>query len=201
MKLAFSVLAFWLAASSAMADEIRDLFTQQQVRKVAAERATARAARRKGRRPTKAESPKRGEPLTGNRITPNGHGITEIGSEFGFGFHTSTVYTLILKSDGTFRFEGHDKTDHMGKWTGKIDPQAFDELAKFIRDAGYMDMKDIYPFDATDLTPLYTTVVQDGKRHVIEDWGTGPEKLKAIERRIYALLDGATWNEQPATSD
>lgn len=115
------------------------------------------------------------------------------------GFHTAPVYTLIVHNDGTFRFEGRARVDHMGKWTGTIDREAFDDLANFIRETGYMEFQDTYPDDASDITPIYTTVVQDGKRHVIQDWGTGPKKLQEIEERIYALLAGARWDEQPGT--
>lgn len=196
MKRVFAALVLWCASSWAFADEIGDLFTQQRVQKIAAERAAARNAKRRSRRPTKAP-PKKDEPQSNNPTPPQGHGITEIGSEFPVGWHSGPAYTLIVKSDGTFRFEGRENVDHVGKWTGTVDRKAFDELARFIREAGYVGFQDMYFDDATDITPLYTMVVQDGHRHVIQDWGTGPEKLKEIERRIYALLDGANWDEQP----
>jgi hypothetical protein len=190
-----------MASSWATADEIGDLYTQQRIQKIAAERAAARAAKRKSRHPTKAAPPKKNEPETDNPISPTEHGITEIGSERPFGWHSGPAYTLIVKGDGTFRFEGRDNVDHMGKWTGTVDRKAFDELARFIKEAGYIGFQDMYLNDSTDITPLYTMVVQDGKRHVVEDWFTGPEKLKEIERRIYALLDGAHWDERPAAPE
>jgi len=198
MRRAFVALVLWSAGSWAVADEIGDLYTQQGKQRIAAERAAASAAKRKNRRPTKAAPPKKEEPQGNNPVAPNGHGISEIGSEFPAGFHAAPVYTLIVKSDGTFRFEGRSKVEHMGKWTGTIDRKAFDDLATFIREARYMDFQDMYFNDASDVTPMYTMVVQDGKRHVIQDWGTGPERLQEIERRIYALLESARWDEQPA---
>ncbi|HEV7224116.1 MAG TPA: DUF6438 domain-containing protein [Pirellulales bacterium] len=199
MKWAFVALVLWWAASWAMADEIHDLFTQQRVQKVAAERAAARAARRRSHRPTKTATAKKDEPQSDNPVSSKTeHGITEIGSERPVGWHTGPAYTLVAKSDGAFRFEGRENVAHIGKWTGTVDRKRFDELANFVRDAGYTSFQDMYFNDASDITPLYTMIVQDGKRHVVQDWFTGPEKLREIERRIDALLDGAQWNEQPA---
>jgi hypothetical protein len=199
VRLAFIALALGAVNSCAIADEISDLYFQQQKQKIADRRASERAAKRRSR-PKKAAPPKKNEPGD-DPIASTGHGITEIGSERTVGFHSGPVYALIVKSDGTFRFEGRHNVDHVGKWTGTVDRNDFDEVAKLIRDAGYMGFQDTYPNHASDITPLYTMVVLDGKRYVVQDWFTGPEKLREIERRIYALLDGAKWDEQLAEPD
>jgi hypothetical protein len=192
------MLAFLVASSFAHAEEIEDLFFKQSVKKVAAER----AAKRKTSRSVKRRPPKVEEAPSRTPPAPTEHGISEFGMERNFGFHSAPVFTLIVKSDCTFRFEGRGKVQHLGTWTGTIERRAFDDLAKFIRESDYMGLSDRYWADATDLCAVYTTVVQDGKRHVIQDcYITAPPKLKEIEERIYALLKNAKWDEQKQASE
>jgi hypothetical protein len=70
------------------------------------------------------------------------HGITEIGIERTQCFGTCPIYAFVVKNDGTFRYTGEANVEHKGAHTGKIRNGAFDLLAQFIKDSGYMQLKD-----------------------------------------------------------
>jgi hypothetical protein len=123
------------------------------------------------------------------------HGITEIGIERTSCFGTCPSYTFIIKSDGTFRFEGDKYVERKGKFTGTISLYDFHNLAQFIKDSGYMTMDENYALLVTDNPTTYTTVVMNGKRKSISNYANaGPTKLWAIEQLVDALMTKATWD-------
>jgi len=124
------------------------------------------------------------------------HGITEIGIERTGCMGWCPVYVLIVKRDGTFRYIGDAEVARLGTHTGKIADGEFNRLAEFIRDSGYMNLKDGYVENVTDISTTYTTVVMNGQRKVVMHYGDddGPSSLWVTEVLIDRLLEGATWN-------
>lgn len=132
------------------------------------------------------------------------HGITEIGIEHTPCFGPCPIYTAIFKSDGTFRYTGVSGVGvtRVGDFTGTVPVSYFHELAQFVRDSGYMNLKDGYRRDITDFPTTYTTVVMNGKRKtVMNHANAGPTKLWAIERLTDDLLGVARWNASPKTKN
>ena len=128
-------------------------------------------------------------------MTHTDHGITEIGIEHTPCLGTCPIYTLVVKSDGTFRYDGGHNVEHKGARTGKIQNGAFDLVAQFIKHSGYMQLKDGYDRQAFDIPTTYTMVVMNGQRKVVMDqMYAGPSSLWATEVLISHLLDGATWD-------
>ena len=123
------------------------------------------------------------------------HGIAEIGIERGWCYGTCPIYTLILKSDGTFRYKGEKFVEKVGVFTGTIPVYRFNQLAQFIRDSGFADLQDGYGEIGDDRETVYTTVVMNGKRKVVMNQGSaGPSKLWAVEQLTdLALAHEATW--------
>jgi hypothetical protein len=135
-------------------------------------------------------------------VASTNHGISEIGIERSPCFGTCPVYTLIVKSDGSFRYKGLHFVDRIGEFTGKVDAWQYKNLAQFIKDAGYMELQDAYDRTVTDFETVYTTVVMDGKRKVVSNYASaGPIKLWAIERLIDGLLAEAEWDNEPSRKD
>ena len=126
---------------------------------------------------------------------PADHGITEIGIERTICFGKCPIYTFIMKSDGTFRYAGEANVERKGTFTGTVPVEAFNWLAQFIKDSGYMQFKDGYTMQVTDLPSTYTMVVMNGQKKVVEDYGNaGPSSLLATEILIDFLLEHANWN-------
>ncbi len=160
-----------IACSTAQAGEIRDLYEAS------------------------GSSPKDVQKVDALPLSHTDHGITEIGIERTPCLGQCAIYTLVVKNDGTFRYTGGVNVEHMGAHTGKIRDGAFDRVAQFIRDSGYMQLKDGYDRQMTDFPTTYTMVVMKGQRKVIKDQGyAGPSLLWATEVLIDRLLEGATWN-------
>jgi hypothetical protein len=127
------------------------------------------------------------------------HGITEIGLERTGCLGTCPVYTVIIKSDGTFRYHGERYVKREGDFTGRVANSEFTRLARFIREAGYAELKDEYDDPHTDGPTAYTKVATASGFKVVRNCdNSGPPKLWAIEELIDKLLMNAVWDE-PAT--
>lgn len=123
------------------------------------------------------------------------HGITEIGIERTGCFGTCPIYTFIVKSDGTFRYKGFMYVEREGEFTGTIHVGYFHQLARFVKESGYMELKDRYARPVTDNATIYTMVVMNGQRKTVGNYASGgPAKLWAIEQLIDSLMSKAKWD-------
>lgn len=130
-------------------------------------------------------------------MTPK-HGVSEVGIERGPCYGTCPEYSLIVKADGTFVYEGVANVPRLGRRTGMVSEYEFNQLAELIKESKYMEMRSTYGVNVADLQEVYTTVVVDGRRKVIKNQGgVGPVKLWAIEQCIDGLLREATWDAEP----
>src|SRR5690349_1324587 len=115
-----------------------------------------------------------------DEVASTNHGVTEIGIERGPCFGTCPIYTLIIKSDGTLRYNGVKYVERQGESTGTVPVWYFHQLAQFIRDSGYMELEDGYTRAITDNPATYTMVVMNGKRKTVRNYANvGPTKLWA----------------------
>ena len=129
-----------------------------------------------------------------DEVASTNHGITEIGIERSGCYGTCPIYTFIAKSDGTVRYKGVKYVERQGEFSGTIPVWYFHELARFIRDAHYMELEDGYTRMVTDNPTTYTTVVMNGKRKTISNYANaGPTKLWAIEQLVDDLMGKAEW--------
>lgn len=130
----------------------------------------------------------------GQMLLPTNRGITEIGIERTTCFGKCPAYTFIARGDGTFRYHGEKNVEHLGVFSGEIPIWNFRELARFITDSGYMELKNEYTAEVTDCPTTFTTVVENGKRKVIRNYANaGPSKLWAIEEIIDGLMAKSEW--------
>jgi len=136
--------------------------------------------------------------VTNNPATSGQHGISEIGIEHTPCYGTCPVYTLIIRSDGTVRYNGEKFVERVGKLSGKIEEKwRFDQLAQFIMDSNFMGLADCYTTPITDGPTVYTMVVLNGKRKVVSNYhNTGPSKLWAIEHLIDDLMRQTKWDKE-----
>lgn len=135
-------------------------------------------------------------------VVSTNYGITEIGIERSGCFGSCPIYTFLVKSDGTFRYKGENYAERQGDFTGTIKVWEFNHLAQFIKESGYMELKDAYTRGVTDNPTTYTMVVMSGKQKIISNYAnSGPTKLWAIEQLIDNLLTKAKWNDSPKVED
>ena len=129
-------------------------------------------------------------------VSSTNHGIAEIGIERTGCLGTCPAYTFIMKNDGTFRYKGGKYAQRQGDFTGKIPVRLFHQVAKFIKDSGYMELEDAYTRMITDNSTTYTMVVMNGKRKVIRNYAdAGPIKLWAIEQLTERLMEKVEWEK------
>lgn len=132
------------------------------------------------------------------RLQEPQHGVTEIGLERTPCFGDCPVYSVVIKSDGTFRYVGEENVARKGTHTGEISTWDFNQLAEFIVESGYMNLETNYDAPITDLPATYTTVVLNGKRKLVRNYGgLGPVRLWMLEQAIDSTLNQAQWGPQP----
>jgi hypothetical protein len=151
-------------------------------------------------RPVAKGDPSRPDQSRGHdEVGRTDHGVTEVGLERSPCFGTCPVYTVLIKSDGTFRYKGVSNAQRQGDHTGKVSTYEFNQLAQFIKDSGYSELQDSYSRMVTDHPTVYTTVIIGGKRKVVSNYANaGPTKLWAVEELIDKLLLEATWDDKPS---
>lgn len=124
-------------------------------------------------------------------------GITEIGIER-FGAFGGPRYTAILYKDGTVRYVKDLREKGEVEYTGKVGPVNFAWLAAYLRESRYADLENAYARGGMDASSVYTTVVENGKRKTVRDYGgAGPVKLWGIEQMIEKALYGVEWDNYP----
>ena len=65
------------------------------------------------------------------QVDAEDHGVTEVGLERTRCFGTCPAYTVLIRSDGTFRYRGEDFVERKGEYTGTVSRSDFNELARF----------------------------------------------------------------------
>jgi hypothetical protein len=139
-----------------------------------------------------------GKSRTHDEVDSTGHGITEMGIERTRCFGKCPNYTFIVKSDGTFRYEGMEYVERKGKYTGTIPVPRFHALAQFVRDSGYLGCEDSYTRETTGASGTYSMVIMNGKRKVVRNYANAaPTKVWATEQLIDGLMFAAKWDERP----
>jgi hypothetical protein len=129
-----------------------------------------------------------------DEVNSTNHGITEIGIERSGSVWGGPIYTFVARSDGTFRYKGDKDVERTGEISGSIPVWQFHQLAKFIRDSGYMEFEESYTRIVADNRTTYTMVLMNGKRKTVSNYANaGPIKLWAIEELIDELMARAEW--------
>ncbi len=142
----------------------------------------------------KQQAPK---PAGFQHMTVTNHGITEIGIERLGCYGKCPIYTLVIASDGSVRYEGTRHVPRTGKRDGYIDRWYFDLLAEHIRDSGFFELEDSYSRDITDSETVLTSVIRNRKRKIVSNYAnTGPTKLWATQQLIESLLPEVRWLDE-----
>ncbi|MEP7269949.1 MAG: DUF6438 domain-containing protein [Acidobacteriota bacterium] len=123
-------------------------------------------------------------------------GITEITLEREFYFGMGPVYKLILRRDGSADYTGVANVSRIGKSTAKDPRLAFEftYLARLIAHQRFLKMDDRYATSMTDQETVVTSVVHNGQRKTILNYGrTAPMELYGIEMAIDAVAARIEW--------
>jgi hypothetical protein len=122
--------------------------------------------------------------------------ITEVGIErYGGCLGSCPIYTLVVKSDGSFRYQGQANVDRKGQFTGKIRLWRWTRVVQYIRDMDYFALDERYQASATDQDDVLTTVAKGSRRKTISNYGSaGPIRLWALQVLIDSLLTDAEWD-------
>jgi len=124
------------------------------------------------------------------------HEITEIGLRRSAGFGECPVYQVVIREDGSFDYVGEQHVERLGEHTGSVSRQAFNKLAKSIKEAGFMDLEESYAVPLTCQATVRTTVVIHGVKKTVSNYGGGgPAALQEIEELIDKLVLEADWDQ------
>jgi hypothetical protein len=121
-------------------------------------------------------------------------GTRQIGIERTACFGKCPVYSLVVNSDGTFRYHGEMFTKRHGNWHGSVDAGRLAGVLSYVAEMDYFGFADLYGVNETDMPGTFTLVKTHTRKKVIYDYGNvGPARLVAFEDMIDRLLEGAKW--------
>jgi hypothetical protein len=138
-------------------------------------------------------------PAPGARIPPppmanQKDGVSEISMERAGCVWKCPEYFVSIMADGTVRYIGGRYSPHPGIRVGKLRTNPFSNLARFIRDTGFMQMKDSYSAAVSDQETVYTSIVINGTRKIVSNYGNaGPPALWAIQELIDKIVAQTDW--------
>ncbi len=130
-----------------------------------------------------------------NKIHSDSHGITEVQLRRSACYGRCPVYSVVIKSDGTFNYNGLEFVNKLGKHSGTVSKRKLNSLFQFINESKYNSFQDSYSVMVTDHSTVYTVVKTDNNEKTISNYAnSGPIKLWAIEQLIDALILEGKWN-------
>jgi hypothetical protein len=125
--------------------------------------------------------------------------ITEITLERTACFGFCPIYKVILRSDNTATYIGMKFVERQGTYKAYI--SGFEYLAKIIEARRYFSLRDRYTEPISDMPSAITSVVRNGKRKTIDNYGnSGPIELWEIENLIDGLIANARWEKVSDTT-
>lgn len=123
------------------------------------------------------------------------HNISEIGLERTPCHGTCPSYTVIISSDGSFRYEGIMHVERIGRYTGSIDRYQFEKLAQAISSLEFNSLATSYASGLMDVNYQYLQVNEGTTTKIIESsGGDEPIELWMISTMIDQLLSEAQWD-------
>ncbi len=144
-----------------------------------------------------AQAQKKGE--AGQRER-GGEQITEITLERTACFGSCPMYKVTLRRDGTATYVGRRFVERLGTYKGQI--HGFERLAQLAEARGYFNLNNRYTVRATDLPSTVTSVVRNGRRKTVTNYGdSGPVELWGIETAIDGLVANTKWEKVSDNSD
>lgn len=112
------------------------------------------------------------------------------------------AYALTLRSDGTAIYIGEAFTERNGTYRAAISSSEYVRLAKLVEDSGFVSFAPFYGPAASDIPEVCVSVVRNGKRKTVVDWGKpeqpeyekeAPPALKQLEQQIDAAVATVKW--------
>jgi hypothetical protein len=109
---------------------------------------------------------------------------------------------VILRRDGSATYIGKENVPRIGEYKSQVSPYQplgaeFIRLAKLIASQGYLKMNDRYTVLITDADTVITSIVHNGKRKTIVNYGNqAPIELYGIERAIDGVSAQIKWEQE-----
>ncbi|RMF70689.1 MAG: hypothetical protein D6744_19060 [Planctomycetota bacterium] len=126
--------------------------------------------------------------------TQAANAITEITLERTPCFGACPTYKLRLRRDGTAAYEGIANVRRMGRYSAKDVGHFFERLARLAVAIDYQHFDSKYTMRVTDLPSTITSIVVDGKRkQVVNYGGAGPIELWGFEMAADAVIEKINW--------
>lgn len=129
-------------------------------------------------------------------------GISEITLERERCYGGCPVYKVILRRDGSATYIGKENVPRIGEYKSQVSPYQplgaeFIQLAQLIASQGFLKMNDRYTLLIKDADTVITSIVHNGKRKTIVNYGNqAPIELYGIERAIDGVAAQIKWEDE-----
>jgi len=118
--------------------------------------------------------------------------------------HPLPAYAVTLRSDGTATYIGSAFSRRISTHSATVLPAEFARLARLIEESNFVGLGSFYGPLADDISQVSVSVVSNGKRKTVVDYGTpfqskygkeAPTALKQIEQQINAIVANVKWTK------
>lgn len=114
-------------------------------------------------------------------------------------FGRCKTYRVHVYRSGYMLYEGRSNVELVGKYSGRIGPEALATLHTWVEEAGFFNLQDKYDGQVTDLPSTYLHVVADGKDKTVLGRVGQPASFKNLVTQVEELLLPSAWKPLPAT--
>ena len=106
-------------------------------------------------------------------------------------------YTVTISGDGQVRYEGRAFVNAVGERTATIPRENVAQLLERFDAVGFDNLRDEYRGSMTDLPTTTITLVRNGRRKVLVDYGGTsvgmPREVRDLQREIDRVAGTAQW--------
>jgi hypothetical protein len=133
-------------------------------------------------------------PLIAARAADDGDSVT---LRRGPCFGNCPIYEVVLRGDGTARYDGGDYAPRQGRWEGRVDPEAVQALLAQLQEVDFWRMEPDRQIRVQDLPQVVITAERRGRRHRVHT-NLPPRELEPIQAAIDSVAAEIEWHaEQP----
>jgi hypothetical protein len=103
------------------------------------------------------------------------------------------VYGLLLRPDGTLKFDGGEFVNRLGGWTAEFDRGRFVDLVNLLNEVKFSTFADEYNSNFTDMSTEVILVTTDsGKKSVSQYGPSAPDGFRRVRDAMDKVMDSAT---------
>jgi len=105
------------------------------------------------------------------------------------------VFDLSINADASIVINAQQNLDLEGTYRSKLSESDFTTLIDAFEKSNFFAFEKSYTSMMTDLPTTTLTYRKGDKEHTVVDYDNAPEQLKALEARVFNLINTLNWEK------